>query len=231
MGHNGASEDLSDYFGLSYEKVAPSLGVQQQIKFQQEILLFTLRSMLVQRRRTRQPHDEEPEGQPELRRRRVHNAEGDRPTQSTEDRADQCAIHHGGKTYVISLTASAGKCTAPTRQLALKRVRLVLGDLSAVIAPGEAAPTRTPLAEILAPRRAHHRRRTAAKRKADELEQIENRPSGLVNRTVRDAARAEAFAWDVNGREFWFLSCCEARGLMAEPSPTSSGGGSLCFGK
>ena len=57
-----------------------------------------------------------------------------------------------------------------------------------------------------APRRAHPRRRTAAKRKADELEQIENRPSGLVNRTVRDAARAqlqaEAFAWDVNGREF-----------------------------
>ena len=37
---------------------------------------------------------------------------------------------------------------------------------------------------------------------ADELEQIENRPSGLVNRTVRDAARAETFAWDVNGREF-----------------------------
>ena len=94
------------------------------------------------------------------------------------------------------------KRTTPTRQLALKRVRLVLGDLSVVIAPGEAAPTRTPLAEIPAPRRAQPRRRTAAKRKADELEQIENRPSGLVNRTVRDAARAEAFAWDVNGREF-----------------------------
>ena len=155
-----------------------------------------------QRRRTRQPHDEEPEGQPELRRRRVHNAKGDRPAQSTEDRADQCVIHHGGKTYVIRLTASAGKRTAPTRQLALKRVRLVLGDLSVVIAPGEADPTRTPLAEIPTPRRAHPRRRTAAKRKADELEQIENRPSGLVNRTVRDAARAETFAWDVNGREF-----------------------------
>ena len=66
-------------------------------------------------------------------------------------------------------------------------------------APGEADPTRTPLAEIPTPRRAHPRRRTAAKRKADELEQIENRPSGLVNRTVRDAARAETFAWDVNG--------------------------------
>ena len=28
------------------------------------------------------------------------------------------------------------------------------------------------------------------------------RPSGRFNRTVRDAARAETFAWDVNGREF-----------------------------
>ena len=156
-----------------------------------------------QRRRTRQPHDEEPEDQPELRRRRVLNAEGDRPAQSTEDRADQSVIHHGGKTYVICLTASAGKHTAPTRQLALKRVRLVLGDLSEVIAPGEADPTRTPLAEIPTPRRrAHPRRRTAAKRKADELEQIENCPNGLVNPAVRDAARAEAFAWDANGREF-----------------------------
>ena len=158
-----------------------------------------------QRRRTRQPHDEEPEGQPELRRRRVHNVEGDRPAQSTEDRADQCVIHHGGKTYVIRLTASAGKRTAPSRQLALKRVCLVLGDLSLVIALGDADPTRTPLAKIPALRTAHPRRRTAAKRKADELEQIENRPSGLVNRTVRDAARAEAFAWDVNGRKFLFL--------------------------
>ena len=147
-----------------------------------------------QRRRTRQSHDEEPEGQPELRRRRVHNAEGDRPAQSTEDRANQCVTYHGGKIYVMRLTASAGKRTAPTRQLALKRVRVVLGDLSVVIAAGEAAPTRTPLAEIPTPRRAHPRRRTAAKRKADELEQIENRPSGLVNRTVRDAARAETFA-------------------------------------
>ena len=152
-----------------------------------------------QRRRTRQPHDEEPEGQPQLRRRRVHNADGDRPAQSTEDRAYQCVIHHGGKTYVIRLTASAGKRTAPTRQLALKRVRLVRGDLSVVIAPSEADPTRTPLAEIPTPRRGSTA--TAAKRKADELEQIENRPSGLVNRTVRDAARAETFApgWDVNG--------------------------------
>ena len=81
-------------------------------------------------------------------------------------------------------------------QRIVKRVRLVLGDLSVVIAPGEADPTRTPLAEIPTPRRAHRRRRAAAKRKADELEQIENRPSGLVNRTVRDAARAETFAWD-----------------------------------
>ena len=108
-----------------------------------------------QRRWTRQPHDEEPEGQPELRRRRAHNAEGDLPTQSTEDRPDQCAIHHGGKTYALS--------TAPTRQLALKRVRLVLGVLSVVVALGEADPTRTPLAEIPAPRRAQPRRRTAAK--------------------------------------------------------------------
>ena len=54
--------------------------------------------------------------------------------------------------------------------------------------------------EIPAPRIAQPRRCTAAKRKADELGQIENRPSGLVNRTVRDAARADAFAWDANGR-------------------------------
>ena len=102
----------------------------------------------------------------------------------------------------MRLTASVGKHTAPTRQLALKRVRLVLGDLSVVIAPGEADPTRTLLVEIPTPRRAHPRRHTAAKRKADELEQIENRSSGLLNRTVRDAARAETFAGDVNGREF-----------------------------
>ena len=143
------------------------------------------------------------------------SAEGDRPAQSTEDRADQCVIHHGGKKYVIRLTASAGKRTAPTRQLALKRVptpRLgaplpgpTAGQLRRGlpaagspylpraagrgyprrVAPDEADPTRTPLAEIPTPRRAHPRRRTAAKRKADELEQIENRPSGLVNRTVR----------------------------------------------
>ena len=71
------------------------------------------------------------------------------------------------------------------------------------------APTRQLAGAVRLPRRAHPRRRTAAKRKADELEQIKNHPSGLVNRTVRDAARAEAFAWDVNGREFQFLYCCE----------------------
>ena len=49
-----------------------------------------------QRRRTRQPHDEEPEGQPEPRCRRVHNAEGDRPAQSMEDQADQCVFSAGG---------------------------------------------------------------------------------------------------------------------------------------
>ena len=76
-------------------------------------------------------------------------------------------------------------------------MRLVLGDLSVVIDPGEADPTWTSLAEIPAPRRAQGIRHTAAKRKADEQEQIENRPCGLVNRTVRNAARAEAFAWDV----------------------------------
>ena len=92
-----------------------------------------------------------------------------------EDRADQCVIHHGGKAYVTRLTASAGKLTAPNRQLALKCVCLVLGDLSVVIAPGEADPTRTPLAEIPAPRRARPRGCTAAKRKADEREQIDNR--------------------------------------------------------
>ena len=109
----------------------------------------------------------------------------------------QCVIHHGDKTCVIRLTTSAGERTASTRQLALKRVRIVLGDLSAVIAPAKLIQPGTS-----APRRDHPIRRTAVKRKADELEQIENRPSGLVNRTVCDAARAKAFAWDVNGREF-----------------------------
>ena len=66
---------------------------------------------------------------------------------------------------------------------------VVIAAMPPGYAPGEADPTRTPLAEIPTPRRAHPRRRTAAERKADELEQIENRPSGLVNRTVRDARR------------------------------------------